>query len=361
MAEEHDEAGRISAPVQEPTIRESFHLTSICMLVLLILALLFAVTVAKPVLLPIILALLLNFIFRPIHRFLHRLHIPKILGAIIILAGVAALTVLAVLRLAAPAAEWFEELPGNLRRMQTELRELIEPVKKVTEVAQQVDELAKLDGPAPSPTVELEAPPVSDAVWTYVQDFLGYLIVTFILLFFMLVYGQRFYRRLAQDTETAGVVDEIADSVSRYMLTITVINACLGACIGFAMYLLHMPNPLLWGVMATILNYIPYLGALAGLAIVTFAAVLVFDSVSQVVVVPIVYFVLTALEGNFITPMILGRRFTINPIIIFVWLLLWGWMWGIPGALLAVPLLMGFRIFCAHFRPLNRVGDILGM
>jgi len=330
------------------------------MLGILILALLYSIAIAKPVLLPIVLALLLNFVLRPVHRILRRMYIPKVIGAVVILMALAGMTLWGLTRLAGPASEWFQELPASLYRIQDELADLLEPVQRVSQVADRVDEFAQMNDESEPPKLQVETPAVSDKALDYLQDFGGYLVLTFILLFFMLTYGERFYKRLAHDPGTADAIDEIADNVSNYLLTVTVINICLGLAVGIAMFLLGLTNPVLWGVMATVLNFVPVLGALVGVGIMSFVSLLLFDSFGQVILPPLLYFILTNIEGNFVTPMVLGKRFTINPIIIFVWLLFWGWMWGIPGALLAVPLLMAFRIFCEHFRPFNGVGELLG-
>lgn len=123
---------------------------------------------------------------------------------------------------------------------------------------------------------------------------------------------------------------------------------------------LDMPNPVLWGVMAGLLNFVPYLGAIVGTGVVALVAVLTFDDVGRVLIPPVSYLALTSLEGQFITPTILGRRLRLNPVVIFVWLVFWGWIWGVPGALVAVPMLAAFKIVCDRVENLRPVGDFLG-
>ncbi|MDP9292351.1 MAG: AI-2E family transporter, partial [Verrucomicrobiota bacterium] len=129
--------------------------------------------------------------------------------------------------------------------------------------------------------------------------------------------------------------------------------------VGTAVYFLGLPNPILWGTMAAALNFVPYLGALTGIIAMTLGAVLSFDSLAWALVFPATYLAIATLEGNFITPFILGKSLTINPIMIFIGLMFWGWMWGIAGALLAVPILATFKIFCDHIEPLAPVGEFL--
>ncbi|MBA3968203.1 MAG: AI-2E family transporter [Nitrospirales bacterium] len=130
--------------------------------------------------------------------------------------------------------------------------------------------------------------------------------------------------------------------------------------VGIAMYLLGMPNPILWGAMAALLTFIPYLGHMFGIIVVMLVAALTFDEVSHVFLVGGVYGGLAFAEGWFATPMILGQRLEINPVVLLIGLMLWGWIWGIGGVLLAVPLLVAFKIFCDHVDPLSSVGDFLG-
>jgi predicted PurR-regulated permease PerM len=126
------------------------------------------------------------------------------------------------------------------------------------------------------------------------------------------------------------------------------------------MYLLGMPNPWLWGVMAAVLAYIPYLGALVGVSTVTVVAILTFDDIFRIFSVPIVYFTADTIQANLIFPMALGRRLALNPVVIFIWLIFCGWIWSITGALLAVPLLAIIKIIFDHIEQLAPIGEFLG-
>ena len=140
----------------------------------------------------------------------------------------------------------------------------------------------------------------------------------------------------------------------------TLINVGVGVAVGVGVWLLQMPNPVLWGVLACVLTYIPYLGAVVGIGILGLAALLAFDDLGHALAVPGVYLVVSFLEGNFITPLVLGRRLTLNPVVIFVGLLFWFFLWGIPGALLAVPILAICKIVCDHVDTLAPIGEFFG-
>lgn len=130
--------------------------------------------------------------------------------------------------------------------------------------------------------------------------------------------------------------------------------------VGTALHLLDVPSPLLWGLMATVLNFVPYVGAMVGVAVVSLVSFVTFDEVGRAVVPPLVYLFVTSLEGGFITPLILGRSLSLSPVAILLGLLFWGWLWGIPGALLAVPILLSVRIVCENVPSLAWVAQLLG-
>ncbi len=140
---------------------------------------------------------------------------------------------------------------------------------------------------------------------------------------------------------------------------ITIINVALGIAVGIAMWLLEMPNPILWGAMATILNYLPYLGAIIGTGIVGLVAVLTFTTLSEAATVPAIYYFLTLLEGAAITPMLIGKRFSLNPIIVVLWFLAWGSVWGIAGMLIATPTLMALKIVTSSLPGYERIDRVI--
>ena len=192
-------------------------------------------------------------------------------------------------------------------------------------------------------------------------------LTTLVLLYFMLAMGDKFLRRLVAalpDFRTKKQAVEIAhqlqSDMSHYLLTVSVINVGFGAVVAAAMFATGMPNPLLWGAMAGLINYIPFLGHTVSAIVIAVVALLSFPEVGAALIPPGVFIVIAALEGNVVTPMILARRLTLNPVAVVAALLIWGWMWGIVGLLLAVPLLVVIKITCDRIPPLNPVGEFLG-
>jgi len=165
---------------------------------------------------------------------------------------------------------------------------------------------------------------------------------------------------LTDKKRAVGIANNMEEHISRYLLAVTAINVGLGVAETVAMYLLGMPNPVLWGVMAAVFNFVPYLGALVGGVMIGMAGYVHAGEIEWGLLVGAVYFGITSIEGGFVTPMLLAHRLTLNPVILLVGVIFWGWLWGIPGTLLAVPLMSSFKILCDHIEPLAPIGEFLG-
>jgi predicted PurR-regulated permease PerM len=303
---------------------------------------------------------------RPIVRGLARLKIPLPVGAALILIGLLALVGYGVSALATPAVGWLQKAPEGLAELQHKLLPLKKSMAQVTQASGEIESLAKTPD-AQTRTVEVKRHPISEMFFMRTPEFIAGAVLMSILLYFLLVYDQVFIAKLVKllptlsDKKTAvGIAHDIESHVSRYLFTITAINACLGLAVGTAVGLLGLHNPVMWGVMVALLNFVPYLGALTGIICMTVGAVLSFDSLGYALVFPAIYLAFGTLEGSFITPWIMGRSLTLNPVIILLSLTFWGWMWGIVGIILAVPILAAFKIFCAHIKPMEPLAEFLG-
>lgn len=350
---------RIAELLQKPLGAQS-----ICLTGLFILALFYTMYFMRSVLLPIVLALLLSYLLRPIVRGLARMKIPLPVGATVILVGLLLLVGYGISALATPTIGWLQKAPAGFAELQRKLT----PVKKsVAQVAQATGEIEKLASTgSETKAVEVKKHPITEMFFMRTPEFIAGAVLSIILLYFLLIYDQVFIAKLVKllptlsDKKTAvGIAHDIESHVSRYLFTITVINCCLGFAVGMAVGLLGLPNPVMWGVMVAVLNFIPYLGALTGIICMTVGAVLSFDSLGYALVFPATYLGLGILEGSFITPWVMGRSLTLNPVIILLSLTFWGWMWGIVGIILAVPILAAFKIFCAHIKPMEPLAEFL--
>jgi predicted PurR-regulated permease PerM len=154
------------------------------------------------------------------------------------------------------------------------------------------------------------------------------------------------------------IANEMQQQVSRYLGAISIVNVIEGTVIGIGMAFVGMPNPVLWGVLATLVNYVPYLGAMFCIACLTVVSLVTFQSFAHALLAPAIY-IFVNVSDNFIAPMVIGKRMVLNPLIVFLAVLFWGWIWGIVGVLIAVPITMAFKIFCDHFKMLAPIGEML--
>lgn len=335
---------------------------------LFLITLLAAFRVAKVIVLPLVLAFLLSFLLTPAVRGLRRLRLPRPVAAAFVLFGLLALLAYAGYRLSGPAGEWLQKAPRNVDRIEREIRELMGPVETVSEATESVERLTEMgDGQEKEPSVKIEQESLGQRLFKNARGAVTIFILTVILTFFLLAQGHRLVRkilRLLPKRRDKKKVLEISRCLQRdlstYLGTITLINLGLGATIGLAMWGLGVPNPVLWGVMGTLLNFVPYLGAIVGIGVLAVVALITFDGLWNVLFPPLAYLLLTGVEGYFLTPMIVGRWLTQEPLVVLLSIVFWGWLWGATGAILAVPLLVCTKIFCENIAPLKPLGMLLG-
>jgi predicted PurR-regulated permease PerM len=321
---------------------------------------------AKLFVMPVVLAMLLAFLLKPLVRGLARLRIPDVIGALVVIAIFLTLVSFAVRALVQPAAEWSSRAPETFERARERFQQIVRRVERLSRAAAQVEDMTKSTTGENAPRVEVKQPVLMNTVITYTKSFVAGAIETIVLLFFMLAAGDLFLQKLVKVLPTlhdkkkaVEIASEVQHSISAFLFTITAINVFLGVLVATATFIVGLPNPLLWGVLAGALNFIPYFGPITGVVILLVAGFASFDSPVRAVAPSLSYLCLHAIESNFVTPMILGRRLTLNPLVIFLSLMFWTWLWGIPGALLSVPMLMLLKIFCDHFKPLAPIGEFL--
>jgi predicted PurR-regulated permease PerM len=341
-----------------------FDVGSIALTGLFVLAVFYSIYFMRSILLPIVLALLLSYLLRPIVRGLAGLKIPLSVGAALLLIGFFGLVGYGISVLATPTAEWLQKAPAGFAELQHKLLPVKKSVAQVTQATGEIEKLASAN--AEIKTVEVKRHPITETLFMRTPEFVASAVLSLILLYFLLVYDQAFIAKLVKllptlsDKKTAvGIAHDIEEQISRYLFTVTAINVCLGVAVGTAVGLLGLRNPVMWGVMVALLNFVPYLGALTGIICMTIGAALSFDSLEYAFVFPAVYLSFGVLEGSFITPWIMGRSLTLNPVIILLSLTFWGWMWGIVGIILAVPILAAFKILCAHIKPMEPLAEFL--
>lgn len=326
-----------------------------------------AMQLARPVLLPIVLAGLIAVVLAPLVRVLGMLRIPAPAGAFLVVALFAGGIGYGIYALSEPALDWVERAPQTMREVELRLRTLKESVAEARAAAESVEKMASVDGEAPPAQVTVKEPSIAVRAVDVARVMLLRILEVLLLVYFLLAFGGSFYRRvltipegLRSKLRVVQISTEIEREVTRYLLTVSIINAGLGLFTALAMSLLGMPNPMLWGVMATVLNYVPYLGSAVTLVVLTFVAVLTFEAPTRALVVPLVFLGLATIEGQFVTPIVVGRRMSLSPMVIVVALLIGDWMWGVVGLLIAVPVLAVFKILCSHDERMVPIAELLG-
>ena len=244
---------------------------------LFILALLAGLYAGKMFILPIALALLISFVFRPLVRALASCHIPAPLSALFVVASILGGITFGIYSLAEPAQQWLEEAPSSLRQLRYRIDEWRQPVDDAREATKQMDMIQNMDGNNPKQEVVVKKKGLDSYIFTYTTQTAVALFTTLVLLFFILGWGERVYRnlvnaqeRFANQRQIVLIVQDIEESVSSYLRTITVINVVLGIIVGITLYYFEVPNAALWAVLTACLNYIPYLGPAVTACIIAF-------------------------------------------------------------------------------------------
>src|SRR5579883_842155 len=331
---------------------------------LFILVALTALQAASAIILPVILAFILKLLLQPFVRLLERLRVPQAAGALLIIMLVVGGLVGLGTALSGPAETWAARLPAGIPRFGEHLRFLRTPFEVLQRTLHQAEQVAT--GPAPSNRTDALQGGFTDTIIGDVRALVGGLFTTMLVLFFLLVSGDTFLRRVVEilprfrdKRQAVDISQQIEHDISGYLLTITTMNAAVGSATAVAMHVSGLGDPVLWGAVAFLLNYVPILGPLTGMGIFFLAGLLTFDSLWHAMLPVGLYVVIHLIEGEIVTPMLVARRFTLNPVVVILSLIFWFWMWGVPGAILSVPMLAIAKIVCDRIRPLMALGHFL--
>ncbi len=355
----------------EPTPRERREkLRTIFLGGLLALGALAASYAAAEIVLPILLAFVLNLVFRPVLRLLLRARLPQPLAALIIVLSLVALFVVVAVLLSGPISNWIGRLPETLPRIEQRLGFLSKPIKSLQGAIDHLESLAAggaAAGKQAVPQAAGQGTALVQKVLTQVWTVAGAAFTTLVALFFILISGETFLRRLVEivprfqdKRQLVDISQEIESDLSVYLGTITMMNAAVGVATGAVAAFCGLGDPLLWGILAFLLNYVPILGPTAGVIIFFVAGILTLDPLWLAFVPAGLYILIHVAEGETITPMLLAHRFTVNPVLVMIGVFFWYWMWGVVGAILATPLLAITKIICDRIEPLQPVGHFIG-
>lgn len=338
---------------------------------ILLLAVICTLYLARGLLIPIAIAFTLSIVFLPAVRFMKKLLIPEALSAAIIVAALLSAFGLAIFFLAEPASTWLDRAPQVLTRIHSKVTTLTGSLQEIAVASAKVQSITEqITTGAKSKVVQevtIRAPSAATIFLGAAGGFALTALSTLVLFYFLLASGTLFLRktiavtpRLSDKKRAVQIAHQVESAVSHYLLTVSVINLCLGCAVGFAMYLLDVPNPMLWGAMVAVLNFVPYLGDLVSATVLLLVGLFSFDNIWHSLAVPVTFALLSASEGYLISPVIVGRRLSLNPVVMVLSVMFWGAIWGICGALLAVPILAAFKALCDRVDSLNVFGEFLG-
>jgi predicted PurR-regulated permease PerM len=332
---------------------------------LFLLAMLAACYVAAEIVLPIVLAFVLSLVLQPAMRVLERVRLPRGMAAILLifvlfgtLGGLGTV-------LSGPATSWAQKLPTGIPKLEERLSFLSRPIAAFQKFADQAQGMTQGGQPKAVP-VALQGSGLSDQLLSGTRTFASGLLETVLVLFFLLVSGDTFLRRLVEilprfkdKRQAVDISQQIESDVSAYLFTITIMNLAVGMATGTVMAICGVGDPVLWGTVAFLLNYIPILGPMIGVVVFLLAGLLSIDALWAAFLPAGLYLLIHLVEGETVTPMLLARRFTINPVLVILSLVFWYWMWGVPGAVLSTPMLAITKIICDRIRPLMAFGHFM--
>ncbi len=364
--------GRTDSPIASPATATESRAVRIGVLAIAALLVLHALYLTKSASFPIFLSFIIAMPLRPIVRALHRIYLPKFFGAILVVFGLVGVFVAAIVWLSGPAKSWIDEAPGTLRIIENKLAGVRQSVDEIQAASEKIEDITQgteqSDPVFNDEPVQVEVAPrrFTTTLLSTTSNFLFGFSITIGMVFMLLAFGDSLQAaavellpRSIEKRNAQTMVVEVEQTISHYLTTYTLINISLGCAIGLGMWIIGMPNPVLWGVMAALFNFIPFVGLVAGTIIVFLVALVSFDSITYALLAPLIYQLVNGIESNFITPVVMGKRMQLNVVIIFVSIIFWGWMWGIGGAIIAVPLLATIKIVCDHYQPLENIGRLL--
>jgi predicted PurR-regulated permease PerM len=352
----------------ESTMESQPAVRSLAAILLVVIASFYTLYFARAFFLPVTFGLLLNLLLSPFVRTLKRARIPEPIGAAVVVLSIVAGLMLGGYFLAEPAQTWIAKAPQSLAVANTKIRKLRRPVEQVTKSADQMARAASAATGATHPQeVTLAGPTIFDRIVSTSATLLASTLETLVLLYFLLASGDLFLQKLTKmlpefrdKKKAVAIARETETSISTYLSTVALINLIEGCIVSLVMWALGMPNPVLWGVLVLFLEFVPYLGALVMVGVLTLAALSTFDAAGRIIAVPASYLAINLLQAYVLTPLLMGRRLTLNPVAILLGLILWWEIWGVAGAFIAVPLLATFKILCDHIETLAPVGEFLG-
>lgn len=332
----------------------------------LFLALPFVLSIGSVVFLPVVSAIILTIVLSPLADRMASVGVPSILAAFLSLIALIAILVVALVTILSPAVELFDRLPAMADAVGQQFTQLRGSLSWITKLNEQLAEIAGR-GSSSGQQVVLAGPSLLEEVAFATPSVVLELLLTFLMAFFMIEARVRMRHRLllqhasfGTSVKAAKVMRDVQDRVAAYISTVTVINTGVGVIVATGAWLMGMDAPIMWGGLAALLNFLPYIGPLAMVAILTLFGLGTADTLFWGLLPAGIFLALHAIESNIVTPAILGARFTMNPVLILIALSYFSWIWGVAGALLSVPILLTLTAVADHLGRPNFLGFLFG-
>lgn len=343
--------------------------TAFCLAALTVIAACIVLYVARAYLMPVATAFVFAVILAPVCSRLEWFRLPRSIAALMALILASATVYAGFSVIAQPAARWIDDAPQTLKKAERQLRKLQEPLKTMREISTEVEGLTLLP-PAQRPqqrTVVVQGPELTQSLVASAQVIAVQATFVFVLTYFFLITREdmrlkliAFQPKLWRRVRTARAFRDVERRVSGYIVTFSLINVAFGAAVGLACWRLGLPEAAMWGGIAAILNFVPYLGPAVTVGLLGLAGLATFDTLIEASFPVLAYMAINFIETNIVTPLIMGRRMTLNPLAIVLAVSFWTWVWGPVGGLISLPLLIMFKVVCDHTPPLRFAGALIG-
>ncbi len=314
---------------------------------------------------PIAIGLLLAVVLRPIVRWLERMKVPTGLAAALVVLTLIAGMVVIGLTLSDPIQHWFETAPQSFATAEAKINRLRQPLQRLTAVIEKATQEQPTTQPAYAPPSKVGS--YLAAFFGTTTTFLADGLEVLLLLYLFLSSGDLFLQKLIKISPTKQekshvlkTVTDVETAIMRFLVAMASINLVQGVVVTIVMYCLGLPHAWLWGVFTFVLEFIPYLGAAVMVGLLLVTALTLFNSVAHILIVPASYMLISTIQSSIVSPLAYGQRLRLNPVAVLLGVLLWWFLWGVPGAFVAVPILAATKIISDTNEPLKPLGEFLG-
>lgn len=360
-------AAASARPERNRIAAEELRLVSVLVVIMglsLAMALPFVLSAGQVVFLPLVTAAILSVVLAPLADQLNRVGIPNLLSSFVAVIALIGIVVLALLLILQPAAEMLQRFPAMVAKVTEQFSQVRSNFDWVNDLNRL---LSRLSGRGPVREVVIQTPTVLEQVAFATPSVVIEIILTLLMTFFMIQSRGRLRERLLHDRASlyrnrraARVIRDVRDRVGSYILTVAIINAGMGLVVAFGAWLIGLEAPIMWGGLAALLNFLPYIGPVTMIAALALFGIGTSETILGGLVPAAAYLVLHAVESNLFTPSVLGVRFTLNPVLILLFISLGTWIWGVAGALLSVPILITLTALIEHTGRPNLIGFLFG-